>query len=232
MSGQPDQAELNAFLADIPFFASLDETTRLELAGQLEPVHVAAGEVIFRQGDAGEGLFLVVSGRLRVSVAALPGDGPERMLYDLGRGAIVGEMALLTDRPRAATVHAVRDSDLLLLRVSSFTSLLERSPALVTGMIRLLVDRVLAVDRLLTADRPQAPPPVRTIAVACAGQNTRRGHAGRRTAGGAAGAGWFGLPRGRRRGRAAAGPGCGAAGTGRPRPGRADRVAACGGTRP
>ena len=168
MSGGPDRAELNAFLADVPFFAALDETTRLELARQLEPVHVAAGEVIFRQGDVGQGLFLVVSGRLRVSVAA---DGPERMLYDLGRGAIVGEMALLTDRPRAATVSAVRDSDLLLLRVSSFTSLLERSPALVTGMIRLLVDRVLAVDQLLIADRPQAPPPVRTIAVACAGRN-------------------------------------------------------------
>ncbi len=170
MSGPRGRAELHAFLADIPFFASLDEPTRRELAGQLEPVHVVAGEVIFRQGDPGEGLFLVVSGRLRVSVAA---DGGERMLYDLGRGAIVGEMAALTDRPRAATVQAVRDSDLLLLRVSSFTALLERNPALVTGMIRLLADRVLAVDRLLTTDRPQSPPPGRTIAVAAAGRDAR-----------------------------------------------------------
>ena len=86
MSGPQERAELNAFLADIPFFASLDETTRLELAGQLEPVHVAAGDVIFRQGDPGEGLFLVVSGRLRVSVAA---DGPERTLYDeIGRAHV------------------------------------------------------------------------------------------------------------------------------------------------
>ena len=167
--------ELVTLLADIPFFAALDEATRSELAGQLEPVHVAAGQVIFRQGDAGDGLYLVVSGRIRVSVAGdIPGDGPDRMLYDLGRGAIVGEMALLTDRPRAATVHAVRDSDLLLLRVSSFTSLMERSPALVTGMIRLLVDRLLAVDQLLILDRPQAPPPGgRTIAVACAGRDAR-----------------------------------------------------------
>ena len=159
------------FLADIPFFAALDEATRLELAGQLEPVAVASGQVIFRQGDAGDGLYLVVSGRLRVSVAA---DGPDRMLYDVGRGAIVGEMALLTDRPRAATVSAVRDSDLLLLRVSSFTSLLERSPALVAGMIRLLADRLLAVDRLLVVDRPRAPAlGGRTIAVACAGRDAR-----------------------------------------------------------
>jgi len=170
MSGHQDRPELNAFLADIPFFAALDEATRLELARQLEPVHVAAGQVIFTQGDVGEGLFLVVSGRLRVSLAA---GGPERMLYDLGRGAIVGEMALLTDRPRAATVHAVRDSDLLLLRVSSFTSLLERSPALVTGMIRLLADRLLAADQLLTVERPQTPAPgAHAIAVASAGQNT------------------------------------------------------------
>jgi CRP-like cAMP-binding protein len=170
VNDQQEPAELNAFLADIPFFASLDETTRLELAGQLEPVHVIAGEVIFREGDPGTGLFLVVSGRLRLSVAA---DGAERVLYDVGRGAIIGEMAALTDRPRAATVQAVRDSDLLLLRVSSFTALLERSPALVTGMIRLLADRVLAVDRLLTVDRPQLPPPGRTIAVVGAGQHPR-----------------------------------------------------------
>jgi NTE family protein/lysophospholipid hydrolase len=112
----------------------------------------------------------VVSGRLRVSVAA---DGPERMLYDLGPGAIVGEMALLTDRPRAATVHAVRDSDLLMLRVSSFTSLVERSPALVAGMIRLIADRLLTVDRLLVADRVNSPrPDARTITVTSAGQNT------------------------------------------------------------
>ena len=171
-----DPAERHAFLADIPLFAGLDEATRLELARQLEPVHVAAGEVIFRQGDIGQGLFLVVSGRLRVSVASdISGDGHERVLYDVGRGAIVGEMALLTDRPRAATVSAVRDSDLLLLRVLSFTSLLERSPALVTGMIRLLVDRVVAVDQLLTVDRPRAALPGHTIAVAPAGQSAGRG---------------------------------------------------------
>ena len=171
MSGEQDLREREAFLAGIPLFASLDETSRLELGRQLEPVHTAAGKVIFRQGDTGDGLFLVVSGRLRVSVAA---DGAERVLYDVGRGAIVGELALLTDRPRAATIHAVRDSDLLLLRVSSFRSMVERNPAVLTGMTRLLTDLLLSVNRLLTADRPAPPSPgARTIAVACAGRNPR-----------------------------------------------------------
>jgi len=168
-AGRPDLPELTAFLAGVPVFGSLDEAARLELAGHLEPVHVPAGEVVLREGDPGDGLYLVVSGRVRVSVAA---GGTERVLYDLGRGAVVGEMALLSDRPRAATVRAARDSDLLMLRVSSFTALLERSPALLAGMVRVLVDRVLTVDQLLAADRPQAPrPPARTIAVVPAGRN-------------------------------------------------------------
>src|ERR1700728_1166455 len=163
MADSQDLPELTAFLASIPLFAALDEAIRAELARELEPVDVTAGEVIFREGDAGDGFFVVVSGRLRVSVAAdgPEAGGPERVLYDLGRGAIVGEMALVTDRPRAATVHAVRDSDLLLLRVSSFRSLLERSPALVSGVMRLLADRLLAVDRLLTEDRRRARAPSR-----------------------------------------------------------------------
>ena len=169
--------EVDAFLLGIPLFAALDEITRLELAEQLEPVHVAAGDVVLRQGDPGDGLFLVVSGRLRVSVAA---DGTERVLHDLGRGAIVGEIALLGRRPRSATVRAVRDSDLLRLRVSSFDALVERSPALLAEMARLLVDRLLTLDRLVATERPvtaerlPAPPPAsRTIAVAAAGKGTQ-----------------------------------------------------------
>ena len=169
MAARPILPELTVFLAGVPVFGSLDESVRLELAGHLEPVHAAAGQVVIRQGDPGDGLYLVVSGRVRVSVTA---GGAERVLYDLGRGAVVGEMALLSDRPRAATVRAARDSDLLMLRVSSFTSLLERNPALLAGMMRMLVDRVLAADQLLAADRPQAPrPPARTIAVVPAGRN-------------------------------------------------------------
>src|ERR1700728_4826664 len=109
--------ELGDFLASIPLFAPLDEMTRLQLAEQLEPVHAAAGDVVIAQGEPGDGLYLLLSGRLQVSVAA---GGIESVLQDLARGAIVGEIALLSNMPRSATIRAVRDSELLLLRVSSF----------------------------------------------------------------------------------------------------------------
>jgi predicted acylesterase/phospholipase RssA/CRP-like cAMP-binding protein len=158
---QDRSSELNAFLAGIPLFAPLDEKTRLQLVEQLEPVHVPAGEVVIAQGDPGGGLFLLLAGRLRVSVAA---HGTERVLHDLARGAVVGEIALLTRRPRSATIRAVRDSDLLLLRTSAFEALTKRTPALLGQMTELLIDRLLAVDR------PQVPRAgSRAIAIAPAG---------------------------------------------------------------
>jgi predicted acylesterase/phospholipase RssA/CRP-like cAMP-binding protein len=163
VTGKRHPGELDAFLASVPFFAALDETARLQLARQFEPVHVPAGEVIIAQGEIGDGLFVVVSGRLRVSVMAR---GTERILHDLARGSTVGEIALLSDRPRSATVRAVRDSDLLLLRAAAFRSLAERSPAVLAAMARLLIDRLLAVDR-----PPEAPPARHALAVAAAGKS-------------------------------------------------------------
>lgn len=163
MTRQDNTVELAAFLAGVPFFAALDETAREQLAQQLEPVQVAAGQVLVAQGEPGEGLFIVVSGRLRVSVSA---GGTERALHDLARGAIVGEIALLSNLPRSATVRAVRDSDLLVLRQSSFRALVEQTPRVLHEISRLLIDRLLAVDR------PQFEPTGnRTIAVIPAGAN-------------------------------------------------------------
>ncbi len=161
MTSPHDAPELDAFLGGIPLFAGLDEPTRRQLASQLEPVHVPAGDVVIAQGEPADGLFLVASGRLRVFVSA---GTREHVLHDLARGAVVGEIALLSSRPRSATVRAVRDSDLLRLRQSSFNVLVERRPALLGEIARLLIDRLLAVDR------PQLEPTgSRTIAVAPAG---------------------------------------------------------------
>lgn len=163
VTGKRHPGGLDAFLATVPFFAALDEAARFQLARQFEPVHVAAGEVIIAQGEMGDGLFLVVSGRLRVSVTVR---GTERILHDLGRGSAVGEISLLSDHPRSATVRAVRDSELLLLRAPAFRSLAERSPAVLAAMARLLIGRLLAVDR------PQeVPAGSHAIAVAAAGKS-------------------------------------------------------------
>ncbi|MGH3272384.1 MAG: cyclic nucleotide-binding domain-containing protein, partial [Trebonia sp.] len=158
MSGTDRAHELGAFLPGIPFFASLDEGTLVWLARQFEPVHAQAGDAIIAEGDPGDGLYVLLSGRLRVSVG-------ERVLHDLGRGAVIGEIALLSDRMRSATVRAVRDSDLFLLRTASFKALIEQNPGFLAQMARLLIERLLAVDR------PQPHAGNRVIAVVPAGRD-------------------------------------------------------------
>ena len=153
--------ELGAFLAGIPFFASFDAGTLVWLARQFEPVHAQAGDAVVVEGESGDGLYVLLSGRLRVSVGTA--GTAERVVHDLGRGAVIGEIALLSDQPRSATVRAVRDSDLLLLRTASFKALIEQNPGFLAQMARLLIERLLAVDR------PQPHAANRAIAVAPAG---------------------------------------------------------------
>jgi hypothetical protein len=63
MSGTDRAHELGAFLAGIPFFASFDESTLVWLARQFEPVHAQAGDAIIAEGDPGDGLYVLLSGR-------------------------------------------------------------------------------------------------------------------------------------------------------------------------
>jgi MFS family permease len=94
-----------SLLRGIPLFAPLGEPAVERLAGSLRPVHVDAGETIFRQGDDGDLFYLVRSGEVEVSV-----DGTEPRV--LGPGDFFGEIALLRSVPRTATVLARTDVEL------------------------------------------------------------------------------------------------------------------------
>lgn len=92
----------------------------------------APGEAVVRQGDPGDALFVVASGTLRVVR-----DGVT--LSELVRGGTFGEMALLDGAPRAATVEAVTDAELLRVPRGEFEALLDESPEIARGVIRTLL---------------------------------------------------------------------------------------------
>ncbi|MFZ4623723.1 MAG: cyclic nucleotide-binding domain-containing protein [Rhodoferax sp.] len=93
-----------------------------------------------RQGEAGDSMYLSVSGRLRVSVR--DDGGGERMLREMGRGEIIGEMSLYTDEPRSASVVAIRDSVLVRLAKPEFASLLASSPQMSMTLTRQMIKRL------------------------------------------------------------------------------------------
>jgi CRP/FNR family cyclic AMP-dependent transcriptional regulator len=115
-------------------------------------------EILFSQGEAGQTVLVVVHGYAKLS--ALTSGGREIVLDVVGPGDVFGELAVLTDQPRAATAVALAPCALLALDGRAFTHALERSPEAMFWMIRLLGRRVNRTTEQMT-DGLDLPAPVR-----------------------------------------------------------------------
>ena len=142
-----------AFLAESDLFSALNPAERKLLADRLEPVTIEGGETLLREGDPADGIYLVFWGRLQ---ARLGDDDDPTVIGEAGRGEVVGEAALLTDRPRGATVVALRDSQLLRLSVEAFEDLLAQSPMLLRPIAGQVIERLRKVSAGEGSARPVA----------------------------------------------------------------------------
>jgi hypothetical protein len=115
-----------ALLRSQPIFAPLGPAALEHLAAHLVPVHVNAGAVIIHQGQPGHHFFIVVEGRVAVDV-----DG--RQVREEGPGESFGEIALLRDVPRTATVRAIQETELMSLDRRAFLEAVTGQPAAATA---------------------------------------------------------------------------------------------------
>jgi NTE family protein len=148
-------------LDGVEIFCDLDPAERAKLAAELDTRHLRRGEVLVRQGETADALYVVVTGRFAVTI-----EGRSQMVAEVGPGQPIGEIAFLAGGPRTATVTALRDSVVLRLGRSEFEALSAKSPAI------LLTLTVALARRLAEANVSTAPPPdprPRTIAVVRAG---------------------------------------------------------------
>ncbi len=154
MTGRDDTsaafaAERLRVLGAVPLLASLSPANLGTLAQLARARTVASGEVLFRQGDPGETLLIVLAGELRASVYGP--DGREQILRRLGQGDVVGEIALIDGRPRSADVRAVTRSRVLALERRAVLDELARDPAFALALLRLLCERLRATSAALEA---------------------------------------------------------------------------------
>jgi predicted acylesterase/phospholipase RssA/CRP-like cAMP-binding protein len=119
MKAEHDRAD---FIRSVPLFASLPDSAIEDIAARATETHIVAGEWLFREGDFADGLYVLRTGRLEVVREA--GDA-EILIRGLSPGAVLGELAVLTDAPRSASVRARRDSGLLGLSGEDFHELLD-----------------------------------------------------------------------------------------------------------
>ncbi len=123
----------------LPWVLSLPESSRDALSRQLEPVMLPGGATLFREGDAADAMYVVLSGCLGVYQSEPEG---LRLLGQVLAGETVGETAVITGQPRSATVRALRDCELVRISRASFEQLAERDPATLTILARMALQRV------------------------------------------------------------------------------------------
>ena len=117
-------------LAHIDLFSTLDKKELQALAKSCQERTYNAGSTIFSQGDTGVGLYVVKSGKIRLT----------------GTGEVMGEMALLDDLPRSATATAEGDVDVLVLPVWEFRGVLRQHPDIALKMLSALSRRLRKVE--------------------------------------------------------------------------------------
>ena len=118
----------------VPLFEGISPAERSALAKAAQLRTYRRGEVIVRQGQAGESFFVIVRGR--VAVVILSPEGREVVLNTLGEGDHFGEMALLDDEPRSASGVAQERSELAILSREVFFELLRSNFVLTKGLLR------------------------------------------------------------------------------------------------
>lgn len=121
-------------------FGPLPAATLDLLRTHLDWVDLPGGDTLVTQGEPGDAMYLIVGGRLRA--LQRQEDGSQRMLREMGRGQVVGELSLFTDEPRSATVVAVRDSVLVRLDKAHFAQLLQGSAQVSLALTRQVIQRL------------------------------------------------------------------------------------------
>ena len=123
-------------LRHVTLFTDLDDDTLDGIAGRLASEYYDAGETVFEEGEPGDRFYLIARGR--VQVVGPTADGTEHVLEVLNDGDHFGEMALLQDRPRTATIRTVTPSVFLTMGRDDFLKLVATTPE----MARMLEQRI------------------------------------------------------------------------------------------
>lgn len=134
------------FLRKVPLFQDLPDPDLRQLCRTIQPVRLAAGEVLFAEGSPGDRAFVIKSGQVEILKES---DGRQVLLNVCSKGDVIGEMALLESMPRTASVRARSDSELLAIHQEQFEHLLNTSPSATRAMFHTVLGRLRATASML-----------------------------------------------------------------------------------
>jgi CRP-like cAMP-binding protein len=139
-----------------PLFTALDEAAAVSLRASMDTVKIAKGSILFKEGDDGEHLYVIIDGKLKLGTSS--GDGRENLLSILGPGEMFGELSLFDPGPRTSTATAVTDARLLSLSHEKVIPWLKQNPEVSLQLLTRLSQRLRrtneAVGDLVFSDVP------------------------------------------------------------------------------
>jgi CRP-like cAMP-binding protein len=130
-----------------PLFTALDDAAASTLRESMTQVKVSKGHTLFKEGDAGDRLFVVVEGKLKLGTSS--GDGRENLLSILGPGDMFGELSLFDPGPRTATATAVTDSRVLALANDQVIGWVTAHPQVSLQLLKRLARRLRRTNEVL-----------------------------------------------------------------------------------
>ena len=139
-----------------PLFTALDDAQAASLRASMDSVKIGKGGILFKEGDSGEHVYVIVEGKLKLGTSS--GDGRENLLSILGPGEMFGELSLFDPGPRTSTATAVTDAKLLSLSHAKLIPWLRENPDVSLQLLARLAQRLRrtneAVGDLVFSDVP------------------------------------------------------------------------------
>jgi CRP-like cAMP-binding protein len=138
-------------LRNTPIFSAVREEHLVDVAQRAEPIELAQDAVLFHQGDAGNSMYVVVDGRIRIYAG-------NHTIAELGAREVVGEMAAVDPEARSASVCALEPTLLLRISNQNIELLIDHDPDVARGIIKVLCARL-----RLSGAKPAAKPALTTL---------------------------------------------------------------------
>ncbi|MBD3329967.1 cyclic nucleotide-binding domain-containing protein [Candidatus Peregrinibacteria bacterium] len=146
ISNNADIEVLLPILKKIPLFSGLEEDLHREIIQRIVLMYYPADYTIFNEGDEGDALYIVKKGSVKVFHPE-SADTEEEKVAEINEGGFFGEMALVSDVPRNASVKALTDLEVFILSKDDFKNLLDSNKVLAEQISATVVDRIKDNDK-------------------------------------------------------------------------------------
>ena len=137
-SATKDENSNLALLSNIPLFSMMESHQLQLLASGCDSINIAQGERLFSQGDAGDALYIIVEGKAGVFIEKA---GKEAKVAELGVHEVIGELALLSDNPRSASVEAIAALTMLQLKREAFVDIVRSNGEIGYQILQIIINR-------------------------------------------------------------------------------------------